>query len=378
MNNKILLIVLLNLNFIFSQTKPKVSDEIKFNKFVTENTKTFILNSEKPIGEGWNILEKNFAENSFVAWGEYHNSALLSKLTTFALESASKNGFNNWCIETSPFIASELTRISKTKNPIDSILNISKKQPEYGVFPFFKSKEDAEMLITANKYKFDIWGVDQEYQMAFSYCINKVYDNQTIKIRNQYKPVRDSLLAKWWMPDIKLLDSLKKVISQKKYKSVLDDIKISSDIYYNNDNQKRASLMKKNFFDYYDSKNKNERKVFFKMGSNHLCKGINIMTHLYDLGNSVFELSERNKSNFTNVFFIVRYSTNESKIIDDLENSESDYPKEFLKLYVKDKWVVLDIKSLKESLRFDKSLSDYAYEIIEKYDLIVISPEIEK
>lgn len=378
MKNTTLLIVLLNLNVTFSQSKPKVTDEIKFNKFVTENAKTFIFDSEKPNGEGWNILENNFKENKFVAWGEYHNSALLSKLTSFALESASKNGFNNWCIETSPFIASELKRISQTANPIDSILTISRKQPEYGVFPFFKTKEDAEMLITANKYKFNIWGVDQEFQMAFSYCINKIYDSQTEKIKKQYKPVRDSLIAKWWMPNIKLLDSLKKVIPQKKYKYALDDIKISSDIYFNNDNHKRATLMKKNFFEYYDLEKKDNKKVFFKMGSNHLCKGINLMTHLYDLGNSIFELSERDKSNFTNVFFIIRYSTNDGKIIDDLENPESDYPKEFLKLYEKDKWIVLDIKSLKKIFRFDKSLSDSAYKIIEKYDLIVVSPEIEK
>lgn len=378
MNRTLLITALLLAYLSFSQSKPKLSDELKFNNFVNGNATTFLFDSQKPMGEGWNILEKSFSENTFVAWGEYHNSALLSKLTTYALETASKNGFSTWCIETSPFIASELVRISKTNNPTDSILTISKKQKKYGVFPFFKTKEDAEMLIAANKYNFKIWGVDQEYQMAFSYVINTVYTNQNQKIRTKYKAVRDSLLAKWWMPNAKLLDSLKNAIPQKIYKKALEDIKISADIYYYDDNQKRASLMKKNFFDYYDSDQKNSPKVFFKMGANHLSKGINLMTHVYDLGNSILELSERNQSTFKNVLFVVRYSIDDGKVIDDLENIKSDYAAEFLKLYQKDQWVVLDLKTLKKSLNFDHSLSEKAYGIIEKYDIVVISPEIEK
>ena len=111
---------------------------------------------------------------------------MFSNLTTYALETASKNGFKNWCIETSPFVASELMRISKSKNPIDTIVSIYKKgYPKIGSFPFFSTKDDAKMLITANKTKMKIWGIDQEFQMAFPYCIDKVYNAQSLKIREE-------------------------------------------------------------------------------------------------------------------------------------------------------------------------------------------------
>ncbi|REA55052.1 hypothetical protein DSL64_28555 [Dyadobacter luteus] len=156
---------------------------------------------------------------------------MISRLTSYALESASLQGYKNWCVEVSPFVASELTRFSKSKNPEESLLAVSKDHPSYGTFPFFKTNDDAKMLITAAEYKYNIWGIDQEYQMAFPYCINQVYDAQPPKVKQTYRDLRDSLLAQWWLPKVKLLDSLRNGITQPKLKAVLDDIKLSRTIY---------------------------------------------------------------------------------------------------------------------------------------------------
>ncbi|MGC4102323.1 hypothetical protein [Ferruginibacter sp.] len=376
---KILTIVgILTTIYCPAQTEKAISDSAKFNQHVIKNTTSFIFDGQKPVGDGWASLEKQFAANQFVAWGEYHNSPLLSQLSCYALESASKYGFKTWCVETSPFVASELMRIAKTKNPSDSIVEISRDKGSYGTFPFFKTREDAQMIVAANKYNYTIWGIDQEYQMAFPYCLAKVYNAQPAKIKAQYKAVYDSLVARWWMPKVKLLDSLKNGIKQNNLRMVLDDIKISRTIYYEDDAQMRATLMKKNFYNYYDnSKSKNE-KVFFKMGANHLAKGLNLMTHLYDIGNSAYELSQHNKTNFINVFFVNRYTTEKGKIIDDLENPDNEYPKEFLKLYDKEKWVVVDLRPLRIRYSNDKTLTEDTYQIIYKYDFVVVSPEVMK
>ena len=75
------------------QTKKVMADSSRFNKLLRENTTSFIFNGQEPSGEGWTLLEKQFAQNQFVGWGEYHNSALFSQLSTFALAAASKYGF---------------------------------------------------------------------------------------------------------------------------------------------------------------------------------------------------------------------------------------------------------------------------------------------
>ena len=360
--------------FSHGQSTPRPTDEQEFNKCVLENTNYFTFDGQKPVGKGWTILEGLFAKNQFVAWGEYHNSPVLSKLTNFALESASKSGYKTWCIETSPFIASELTVFSKAKNTTDTILTIAKK---FGI-PFFRTKEDASMLIAANKFNYSIWGLDQEFQVTFPHCITKVYDSQPYKIRQKYKAVYDSLIAHWWWPKKILLDSLQKGIAELKYKSLLADVATGKKIMNDNDNLLRSSIMKNNFYSYYDKlKSKNE-KVFFKMGNNHLARGLNLETKLYDIGNAVFELSQRNKTNFANVYLMVRYTMEGEKIIDDVEAKKRENPIVFSKLYDREKWVLVDVRSLREIMQSDNTLSIDTYKLIEKYDFVLVSPEILK
>lgn len=376
MKTQLLLLMLLVCSLAYSQPKQKQSDLDKANACIAEHTTYFTFNGEQPTGEGWRVLEGLFAQNQFVAWGEYHNSPLLSKLTAFALASASKNGYQTWCVETSPFVAGELTRIAGTKSPADTLVKLfGAGYPKIGTFPFFSTPADAQMLTAAHRFKINIWGIDQEFQTSFTYGLSKVYNAQPRKIKQQYKTVYDSLVAKWWYPDAKLLDSLKNTVRQKEFKTLLDDIKISKEIYRYNDNEGRAALMKRNFYNYYNAVDKNE-KVFFKMGSNHLAKGINLQTNLYDIGNAVYELAQRNRTGFANVYIMARYTTENGKIIDDLEADENENPKIFSKLYQSKQWVLIDIRTLRAKLHYDNTLPRDACQVIEKYDYVLVSPEV--
>jgi len=376
MKNLLCLLLLLKFGGSYGQTKQILTDEAKLNRCIAQNTSYFNFNGEEgPIGKGWDLLTNLFKENQFVAWGEYHNSPLLAQLTSYALESAYKSGYRSFCVETSPFVAAELMRISQSAAPADTLLKIFKNgYPDIGSFPFFKSKEDAKMLTAVKKFNYTIWGIDQEFQMNFSYGMNKVYHSQPSKIKQQFKKVYDSLQARWWYPDTKLLDSVKSRIRQKKLKAVLDDIKISKEIYRNNDNEARAVLMKKNFFNYYNHSKNN--KVFFKLGSNHLAKGINLLTNVYDIGNAVYELSQRNQTKFANVYLMVRYTTEKGVLVDDLNTTANENPKVFSKLYDKEKWVLVDVRKMRNTLNYDESLTVDTYKLLEKYDYVLISPEI--
>ncbi|RKR83550.1 hypothetical protein BDD43_3760 [Mucilaginibacter gracilis] len=362
--------------FCYGQAKKAITDDARLNKCILENTAYFTFNGAEPAGEGWSRLENLFAQNQFVAWGEYHNSPLLSQLTGFALASASKNGYKTWCTETSPFAASQLTWIAKTSNPYDTIISFSKTNHLTPTFPFFESRADIQMLQTASKLNYRIWGIDQEFQLTFPYCISKIFAGVPNASKPLYKAVRDSLLAKWWMPDAKLLDSLRKVVKRPDLKHLIDEVEISRDIYNTGDSQTRATLMKRNFYNYFDAlKSKNE-KIFFKMGSNHLARGMNLETNLYDIGNTIFELSEHNGTGFANVYFMVRYWKDKDKVIDDIESDEHQNPKVFSRLYDREKWVTIDIRSLRRRIKNDGSLTLDTYKLIEKYDYVVISPEI--
>lgn len=369
------LFMLLMYNYCFCQSKPKLTDEVKLNQCIQQQTNYFTFNGATPNGKGWDILTLLFKQNQFVAWGEYHNSPVLSRLTAYALESAAKQGYKAFCVETSPFVATELMRIANTKSPADTLLKLYKSgYPNIGTLPFFKSKEDAEMLVAVKKFKYAIWGIDQEFQMSFSHCMAKVFGVLSKKRKKEYQTVYDSLQAKWWYPDTKLLDSLNKITSKKNLKAVLKDIKISKEIYRNNDNEGRAALMKRNFFDYYNSC-KNE-KVFLKLGNNHLAKGLNLQTNIYDIGNAVYELAQRNGTSFANVYLMVRFTTENGTVVDDFANPANENPKVFNQLYDKERWVLVDIRKMRTSLRYDGSLTKDTYALLEKYDYVLISPEV--
>ena len=65
------------------------------------------------------------------------------------------------------------------------------------------------MLVAVNKYHYNIWGIDQEYQMAFTYVFNKAFHSQSPKFKAKYQAVYDSLIAKWWMPDdVQFIDAI--------------------------------------------------------------------------------------------------------------------------------------------------------------------------
>lgn len=185
MKKYLFFICLLVFSISFAQDKKKTTDEEKLAKSILENTNYFRFDGDKPLGKGWEILANLFAENQFVAWGEYHNSPVISQLTRYALEVASQKGCKIWCVETSPFAASELSNMAKTADPWETLAKINQKRPKFTTFPFFETKEDIAMLSTAKQMGFSIWGIDQEFQMAFPYCFDKAYHR--FHLRNRKK-----------------------------------------------------------------------------------------------------------------------------------------------------------------------------------------------
>jgi hypothetical protein len=242
------------------------------------------------------------------------------------------------------------------------------------------------MLQTAVKNNISVWGIDQEFQMVFPQHLTRAYNNLSASIKKANKPLFDSIMVKWYFPKTKLLDSLIKLLTNKEDVDRLTQIKLSKAIYASSgddsyaSNSDRAALMKTNFYTQlaaYQKLNTNLVKIFFKMGDNHLAKGFNLKTHQLDMGNLAYELAINKGSTYSNVQFVPRfYKNKEGQIIDELQNKETEYSIFFLQQYKKDNWVVIDMRPLRKKLAFDNTLDKNTYEIIEKYDVIVLSPEI--
>lgn len=75
---------------------------------------------------------------------------------------------------------------------------------------------------------------------------------------------------------------------------------------------------------------------------------------------------------------MVRYTMEGEKIVDDIEAKRHENPIVFSKLYDKEKWVLVDVRSLREIMQSDNTLSIDTYKLIEKYDFVLVSPEILK
>ena len=92
-------------------------------------------------------------------------------------------------------------------------------------------------------------------------------------------------------------------------KEILYQLKRTKEIYMLNfakesylSNLKRAQLMKQNFLKYYNAAADSNKypKVVFKLGSNHVSKGLN-STNVYDISNLVSELSVVNGMESTHI-----------------------------------------------------------------------------
>jgi DNA polymerase III epsilon subunit-like protein len=66
------------------------------------------------------------------------------------------------------------------------------------------------------------------------------------------------------------------------------------------------------------------------------------------------------------------------KVTDDLEEKNNQNPKAFSKLHNKEKWVLVDLRTLRFRMRYDNSITLGTYKIIEKCDYVFVSPEILK
>lgn len=366
------------------------------DSIVNTSKLSFQVIQNKPTGDGWAFLTKQFSLNNYVGWGEYHNSPLLSLLTQEALGVAAKNNYNAWVVEISPMAASALENFTVNKAAYQQYMAANevyqgKNQKVFTFIPFFYSSADSLMLLSAVHNNIKLWGIDHESQTSFHLYINQAYHNLSKAAQVTCKNAYDSAMKYWYMPDAEDMDALIAASKNKKDIEALQEVKKAANIVSNNSRRKyrykslvdRTEVMRQHYYTYlqaFKTTYKKNPKVFFKMGDNHLAKGFNLEKQQLDVGNMVYELAKQEGVNFTNIAFMPRMSLGrDGKIIDALTDPDTEYSTFFLKQYNADKWVVIDLRPLRDFItQPDGSIDEKGYEIIRKYDVLVISPEVDQ
>jgi hypothetical protein len=386
---KILFCCFLLLGFGVYAQNAKVLDSI-----INKQKLDFDIVNNKPTGDGWSFLMKQYAENNYVGWGEYHNSPLISLLTTEALKEAAKNNYDAWAVEISPMAALGLENFVTDKILYQKYRKANevyqgKDFKQFTFIPFFYTSADSLMLLAAVNNNIKLWGIDHEYQLSFHLYIKDAYNNLSNADQLKCKSAYDSAMKYWYMPQPEDVDAIMVLSKSKGDIENLQEVKRAVDIYTKRERRKtiyqslvnRTDLLKQHYYTYlkaFQTKYKKNPKVFLKMGDNHLAKGINMEKQQYDVGNMIYELSKMEGVNFTNIEFVPRMSKdNEGKVLDEMADPNTAYSKFFLKYYDPKKWVVIDLRPMRAFItRTDGTIDENGYDVIKKYDVMVLSQEV--
>ncbi|WP_196885061.1 hypothetical protein [Aureivirga sp. CE67] len=373
---------------VFAQNELKSSDVAKF-------AYEFEIVNNDFVGKDVSILENRISESQFFLLGEQHFSPEISEFTNALLPKLKKNGFNYFALEVGPNSTQKMCSLIEKENSLYNFNSEFYAKYKDIPFPFFDGKKDEMFLKTALNESFEIWGIDQEFITAHLFLIDELYELSDDKkaVRKKYKKAKqfvDEILKDEGngmhesLLNSKELEAFFAKCNSEKQKEIIEDLKISWNIYRFNDQRKyvennrtRMQYMKLKFGENYKKAAKKEEnpKVVIKMGSMHLMKGKNWLGN-YDLGNTFNEIASMNGTKSTSINCFARFEETENgEIYDYLDEKEAKYVKPLLELAKKDKWILIETKPILELVAKKKIKLEEDLEILlNGFDFVLFSP----
>ncbi|MEC4005567.1 hypothetical protein OX283_012930 [Flavobacterium sp. SUN052] len=356
-----------------------------------KNVKSFTLDTinYKIEGDGFEFLKQEINQNQYFLMGEYHNSSLVSKLTQSLFPYLKNANYNVWITEISPTSVKKLNSFLDSDDFTKKITDFNKKYGKNNSpIPFFSSQADYEMLLTSRKNNFELWGLDQHYFGGFQFVIDDTYNSLDAQTKAKYPTLIEDSKKQGDEGDkafMKIFDLSKNKLAKKIKAEMLASASIYGDYsagnYFEN-NTVRSTLMKTNFYNYYNdftNKYKKDPKAFFKFGSNHMAKGVSPIG-IMDLGDCINQMATLKNQKSLHVQLCYRYEKEKNEMIDRLNSGV--YPVELLELYKEDNWIVLDLRpfhaklynlQLKKDAKIE--FSKEMIECIKQFDILILSPE---
>ena len=336
---------------------------------IKEYTRYFTLNDGFE-GEGAELIQEELASSQFVLFGELHNSQQSALFFNELLKIAAKHRYNTLIAEVGPFTAEVLMKLSEvpeetTGNLRQLYQRYNSKNNRYPI-PFFKGKEDATFLATARKLNFDIWGIDQEFALAFPMLFDQLAGLYTgadkVTINNALEDTK-----KAWnkiSEKHRSCESLENATiagffslfssSNAKAQELITAIRKSWQIYchhengeYGKNNTTRIAYMKENLERKLEEARQGDQypKVLIKMGSYHTTK-VKSPIGYKDVGHWVDSLASELGSKSMHIRFMRRYWQGKDQF-----KSKSYAPVQlFMTVGLPDQWALIDLRPIRRKI----------------------------
>lgn len=389
-----LLIITLSIFTHTSLSGQESSSDIKndsiLRSLIHRNISTFKLEDNSFHGEGWNLLLKEAKKCSDVLIGEDH---FLNEIPLFTSQLISEIKFDNFFIEIDPISAQILSNVLRGNSDSEK----AQFKKKFGnTLSFYALEPEFDLLQKMIDQNTRIFGTDQVIMTAdrlmYHYLKKisknkdavKIYEDMAISSQKYYKDYslgkgKPYLLSDDFGVKVTSLDNLD--LLQEEIE-ILKEMKLSRQIYVNNDHHLRIQLMKKhllsNFYTMKSSKN------LYKYGAIHMGKNESLLGG-YDLGNTVHNIADSRFQKSLHLLIIGAGGVQGSPI-KEKPSRKIDHSKGPLRALMpffevaesKSGWYVFDIASIKNELTKKRiQISNRTLNVLmDGYDYLVVIPKV--
>ena len=338
---------------------------------------------------------KWIGNNQFVGIAEVHNSVQLSYFTKALLSILAERDFRHFAMEMGPATAKILSNaLSDSYVALDTIEAINRRYGKKSSFKtpliFANKVQDIIFLEAAKQSGYSFWGLDQEFAGSYEMLLDNLYvryqskspefDKAYIEAKKSIRELifknkkKGRTIYSWYIWDEKIdhfFDFFEDSLSLK----LIEDIKISWDIYEKNatgknSNQQRADLMKR-YFEQYLVHYGNDSKVVLKLGGVHLTHGLSPFG-TDDMGKYLTEKANQNNTGYLSIRHLIPYRNGKSNV----GKSSWQDVSQLLELGRKDQWTVIDLRPIRAMLdRGEITVSKNLLHELRSYDLVLLTPD---
>ena len=379
--------------FTFSNTCLGYQKQLEYSDLLTH---TSYFNIKEGLqGEGAELLKSEIGQSQFILFGELHNSRQSALFFNELIKEAAKHDYNKFIAEVGQQTAKILMEISDqpdlTKERLKQLYQkYGSKNNRYPI-PFFKGEEDADFLMTARNLGYDLWGIDQEFALAFPMLFDELASLYLGENDQMFKAYLDDAKKAWGKISEKsrscqslnnaAINSFFQLFQDTNLQAqqLVSDIRKSWEIYcyyesgdHKSNNSSRIAYMKENLQKHLEEskENGNYPKALIKMGSYHTTK-VKSPIGYEDIGHWIDSLSSQTGSKSLHIRYMRRYWLGKDKL------NAKDYASVqlFMSVGKSDQWALIDLRPIREKLRSGeiKAKQPEINEIF-NHDIMLIAP----
>lgn len=374
------------------------------------------LNDGTFSGTGHNVLREEGKKAQFFLIGEAHGIAELPKFTTALFRDFKNLDYQYFATETGPFEAAFLEETARNSDWKKQFRTFFQQFP-FSI-PFYNLQEECEILQAVLSDKNHsvplIWGIDQEFaaapRMIFDHLKKEGKTTEARQVAAEYLEKAQSGFEKAletknpgmsFMAAVRPEDFVKLKTAfkdQPEAVELLTKLEQSIEIYQlwftsqgYESNQRRAEMMKRYFWNYYQQAKQYEEKpkVIFKFGSNHMFRGANAL-NVFDIGNFVSELASQEETGSFHLYVLGQKGTqnrftpfspesDKKKAVEPSDYFKSIDFKALFETAEASQWLLLDLRPLRHEIfrKRLKGLDPQMEKLIWSYDALLVMPEVQ-